>query len=130
MKKLLFIFITLITFANVSYASFPIKKKTQSETTIIIESKNDPWYKTDLFKISLALLVLIILSIDANIGILIATPIYLYYLIGYIKRLIYGDLTPYSLWEKWQKRLSWILLSVFVLFIAFAILFFGDGPMM
>ena len=129
MKNLLFIFITLITFANVSYASFPIKKKTQSETTII-ESKNDPWYKTDLFKISLALLVLIILSIDANIGILIATPIALYYLIGYIKRLIYGDITPYSLWEKWQKKLSWILLSVFVLFVAFALLFFSDGPMM
>ena len=130
MKKLLLLLFMLTTITNVNYASFPVKEKPGSEVIISIESKNDPWYKTDLFKISLALLVLIILSIDANIGILIASPISLYYLIGYIKRLIYGGLTPYSLWEKWQKRLSWILLSVLVLFVAFALLFFSDGPMM
>ena len=31
MKKLLFIFFTLITFTNVSYASFPVAENTQTE---------------------------------------------------------------------------------------------------
>jgi hypothetical protein len=31
MKKLLFIFFTLITFTNVSYASFPVTENTQTE---------------------------------------------------------------------------------------------------
>jgi hypothetical protein len=120
----------LTTITNVNYASFPVKEKPGSEVIISIESKNDPWYKTDLFKISLVVLCLIAFSIDANIGSIIGTPILLYYLIGFIKRVIYWDLTPYSLWEEWKKRLFWILLSLFVLFVLFALIFFSDGPMM
>ena len=130
MKKLVLLLITLITFANVSYASFPIKKENQSEISIILESKNDPWYKTNLFKISLALLGLIIFSIDSNIGSLILTAIVLYYLIGFIKRLINWDFTPYSLWSRSYKRGFWIGISVSVLILSLLGMLFSGGPMM
>ena len=43
MKNLLFIFITLITFTNVSYASFPITENVQTEVVEIPNVKfNDP----------------------------------------------------------------------------------------
>ena len=59
MKKLLFVFFTLIIFANVSYASFPVKGEAEAEVIISVESENDPWYESNLFKISLFAILLL-----------------------------------------------------------------------
>ncbi|MBT7620351.1 MAG: hypothetical protein HN594_04690 [Flavobacteriales bacterium] len=40
MKKLLLLLITITTFSNVSYASFPVTENTQTEVVELIESPN------------------------------------------------------------------------------------------
>ena len=40
MKKLILLLITLVTFLNVSYASFPVTENTQTEVVELIESPN------------------------------------------------------------------------------------------
>ena len=46
MKKLLLLLITLTTFTNVSYASFPVRENMQTEIPTIKESSQIPWYNS------------------------------------------------------------------------------------
>tara|TARA_B100000953_G_scaffold167682_1_gene138157 strand:+ start:136 stop:519 length:384 start_codon:yes stop_codon:yes gene_type:complete len=127
MKNLLFIFFTLIIFTNVSYASFPVKGETESEVIISVESENDPWYESNLFKISLFAIMLLSVIMEQFI---IATLIMCYYFFRFLKRLIHWDFTPYSLWSRKYKRGFWIGVSVSVLILSLLGIFFGGGPMM
>ena len=44
MKELIFIFFTLITLTNVSYASFPVFEAEKAEVTIEHSFNQNPWY--------------------------------------------------------------------------------------
>ena len=113
MKYLLFIFITLITIANVSYASFPVVES--NAKILAIESEDDEDDKPSLLEaILMGVLVVSILGFAT------------YFLFRAWWRACRDDI-------RWVKTLTYILFVFFLIFLILVLIgmaIFSGGPMM
>ena len=113
MKNLLFIFITLITIANVSYASFPVVES--NAKILAIESEDDEDDKPSLFEAIL-------------MGVLVVS------ILGFAAYFLFR-----AWWRAWRDNIRWvklvtyILLGFFLLFLILALILnaiFSGGSFM
>ena len=115
MKKLLLLLITITTFSNVSYASFPVTENTQTEVVELIESPN---YGESQPIWSILSITFTLLSLGSLSNPLAATIIALlgvvFGLIGFNKKLKGLSITGFIL------SLIIFLLSSFIAFTIFA----------
>ncbi|MEC9209976.1 MAG: hypothetical protein VX762_06080 [Bacteroidota bacterium] len=120
MKKIILLLITITTFSNVSYASFPVTEKTQTEVVELIESPN---YGNSQPVWSILSLTCTLLSLGALSNPLAATIIAL---LG----IVFGAIG-------FNKKLKGLAITGFILsliiflvsaFITFVILLFGGDP--
>ena len=113
MKSLLFIFITLITIANISYASFPVVES--NAKILAIESEDDEYDEPSLLgAIFMGFLVVSILGFAA------------YFLFRAWWRAWRDNV-------RWVKTLTYILLVIFLLFLILVLIgnaIFSGGPFM
>jgi hypothetical protein len=93
MKKLLLLFITIITLANASYASFPITDNNTELTTIVAEDEEDDDNEPSL--IEQVLMTILVLG---------ALGFSLYYLIR-------------AWWRAWRDRVRWVRILTKVILI-------------
>jgi len=120
MKKLLLLLITITTFSNVSYSSFPVTENTQTEVVELIESPNygnsQPVWS--ILSITCTLLSLVLLSnplaatIIALLGVVFGS-------IGFNKKLKGLAITGFIL-----SLIIFLVLG----FIAFVIFIYGGDP--
>ena len=120
MKKILLLLITITTFSNVSYSSFPITENTQTEVVELIESPNygnsQPVWS--ILSITCTLLSLVLLSnplaatIIALLGVVFGS-------IGFNKKLKGLAITGFILS---------LIIFLAIGFIAFVIFIYGGDP--
>jgi len=120
MKKLLLLLITITTFSNVSYSSFPVTENTQTEVVELIESPNygnsQPVWS--ILSITCTLLSLVLLSnplaatIIALLGVVFGS-------IGFNKKLKGLAITGFILS---------LIIFLAIGFIAFVIFMYGGDP--
>ena len=122
MQKLILLLITLVTFMNVSYASFPV---TETEQTEIVENSNSVWptYSSDTPVWGILSMTLTLLSLGSLSNPLAAT---IMALLG----VVFGSIG-------FNKKLKGLAITGFILsliiflvsaFITFVILLFGGDP--
>ena len=112
MKNLLFIFITLITIANVSYASFPVVES--NPKILAIEQEDDEGDEPSLLEV-----ILMLVTVFSIIGFA------LYFLIRTLRRAWRRDVPWVKKLLRW-KNIWWLLLLIPVWFIL-NILALGSG---
>jgi hypothetical protein len=96
MKNLLFIFITLITIANVSYASFPVAES--NAKILAIESEDDEDDELSLLEAIL-------------IGVLVVS------ILGFAVYFLFR-----AWWRAWRDNIRWVKIVTYIL-LAFFLLF-------
>jgi len=122
MQKLILLLITLVTFMNVSYASFPV---TETEQTEIVENSNSVWptYSSDTPVWGILSMTLTLLSLGSLSNPLAAT---IMALLG----VVFGSIG-------FNKRLKGLAITGFILsliiflvsgFLAFVLFMFGGDP--
>ena len=122
MQKLILLLITLVTFMNVSYASFPV---TETQETEIVENSNSVWptYSSDTPVWGILSMTLTLLSLGSLSNPLAAT---IMALLG----VVFGSIG-------FNKRLKGLAITGFILsliiflvsgFLAFVLFMFGGDP--
>ena len=122
MQKLILLLITLVTFMNVSYASFPV---TETQQTEIVENSNSVWptYSSDTPVWGILSMTLTLLSLGSLSNPLAAT---IMALLG----VVFGSIG-------FNKRLKGLAITGFILsliiflvsgFLAFVLFMFGGDP--
>ena len=122
MKKLLLLLITITTFSNVSYASFPV---TETEQTEIVENSNSVWptYSSDTPVWGILSMTLTLLSLGSLSNPLAAT---IMALLG----VVFGSIG-------FNKKLKGLAITGFILsliiflasgFLTFLFLIYGEDP--
>jgi len=112
MKNILFIFITLITIANVSYASFPVVES--NPKILAIEHEDDEGDEPSLLEV-----ILMLVTVFSILGFA------LYFLIRTLRRAWRRDVPWVKKLLRW-KNIWWLLLLIPVWFIL-NILAMGSG---
>ncbi len=112
MKNLLFVFISLITFANVSYASFPV---VGNNTTLALESEESEGDEFSLFEAIL-------------VGVFAVS------ILGFAAFFLFK-----AWWRAWRDNIRWVkiltyiflvLCLIFLLLLLIGMAIYSNGPMM